>query len=550
MATHNKEVNNRRLTIKLIGYLFLFSMLYTLIHSAIDLNKEYKIEVEKIDNSFSQIEKTVLEQLAFSLWQMDDAQLKIQLDATLKLKGVVFVEIIEKEKSLISVGAEQTSEFKEMKFELKYYSSDISSKLGHVRVQVSYSNIIKNLLENVISVVISELFKFLILAVLLLIVVHKLIIKHLLNMADYANNIDIDNLNQPLKLDKKLNNNKFDVLDNVSDAINKMRIKLLADIEQMEVVQSKLSLSNKKMEKEIADRINAQNEIKELNEELEQKVFERTEELEDSNEELQKTFNNLQNTQSQLIHSEKMASLGGLVAGVAHEINTPVGMGLTGITHFLDITKNIKKLYSEDNMSEEEFDEYLNTSNDLARSINANLVRAADLIRSFKQVAVDQSSEARRIFNLNVYIHEILVSLRNFTRKTKVNIEIDCPSHIKINSYPGSFSQILTNLVMNSLHHGFDKDGEGTIKISIKAEENSLILKYSDDGKGIKKADLPKIYDPFYTTNREDGGSGLGMNILYNIIKTSFNGNIQCVSDENQGVDFTIELHNIEFVGV
>ncbi|NQY94346.1 MAG: HAMP domain-containing histidine kinase, partial [Campylobacteraceae bacterium] len=256
----------------------------------------------------------------------------------------------------------------------------------------------------------------------------------------------------------------------------------------------------------------------------------------------------LTNTQDQLIHSEKMASLGGLVAGVAHEINTPVGMGLTGITHFLDISKKIKQLYIDDDMSEEEFEEFLNTSNDLANSINANLVRAADLIRSFKQVAVDQSSEAKRIFNLNVYIQEVLVSLRNFTKKTKINIVVDCPRELKINSYPGSFSQIITNLVMNSLHHGFSPGEKGKIVISMKLEGNSLMMKYTDDGKGIKKEDLPRIYDPFYTTNREDGGSGLGMNILYNIVTTSFNGKIECISAENEGVVFLIEMNDIEFI--
>ena len=215
-----------------------------------------------------------------------------------------------------------------------------------------------------------------------------------------------------------------------------------------------------------------------------------------------------------------------------------------------DVNESIKKLYSDNDMSEEEFVEYLDTSNDLAISINTNLVRAADLIKSFKQVAVDQSSEAKRVFNLNVYLHEILVSLRNYIRKTNINVEVICPSDIKINSFPGAFSQIVTNLVMNSLHHGFDKDDSGIIKIVVEIDKKSLIIKYSDTGKGIKKADLPKIYDPFYTTNREDGGSGLGMNILYNIINTSFNGKIECQSEENEGVLFLIEMNNIEFVGV
>mgnify|MGYP000406135378 CR=1 FL=1 len=130
------KIKGRRLTSKLIGYLFIFIIFFTLIHSAINLKREYDLKVEKINESFIQIQDTILKQLSFSLWQMDDTQLKIQLEATLKLKGVVFVEIIEKGQSLISVGTEQSKDFKESKFKLKYYSSDISSKLGFIRVQV------------------------------------------------------------------------------------------------------------------------------------------------------------------------------------------------------------------------------------------------------------------------------------------------------------------------------------------------------------------------------------------------------------------------------
>lgn len=548
MDIHTNKINDKRLTIKLIAYLFLFSMIYTLVYSVIDFNTKYNEEVKKIDDSFSQIEKTVLEQLALSLWQMDDTQLKIQLNSTLKFRGVVFVEIIEKGKALISVGVKQSTDFKESVFDLQYYASNVSNNLGLVRVQVSYSNITKHLWGDISNLAISELLKFLILTFLLLVVVHNLIIKHLLTMADYAKKLNIEHLNKPLELNRDKNQDKPDVLDNVSEAINQMRKNILAGIGQMEIVQEKLSISNKTMENEIVDKVKAQNEIKVLNEELEQKVYDRTKALEKSNEELQKTLYDLKKMQNQLIHSEKMASLGGLVAGIAHEINTPVGMGLTGITHFLEISKDIKKLYSADNLSEEEFREYLNISNDLAKSININLVRAADLIKSFKQVAVDQSSEAKRVFNLGTYIHEILASMKNITKKSNIEIEIDCKENLIISSYPGAFSQIITNLVMNSYYHGFNETNSGTINIKIISKHNSVILKYSDDGKGIKKADLPKIYNPFYTTNREKGGSGLGMNILYNIIKTTFMGEIECVSVENEGVNFTIELNGIEFV--
>lgn len=274
---------------------------------------------------------------------------------------------------------------------------------------------------------------------------------------------------------------------------------------------------------------------------LEEQNLKRTMELEDANLELEMSLNNLKQTQNQLIESEKMASLGGLVAGVAHEINTPIGIGLTGTSHFQEITNDIKKSYDVDRMTQEEFEEYLKTSGELAHLINVNLKKAANLVKSFKQVAVDQTSEEKRVFNLNEYIHEVLSSIYSVTKKTKLDIEVICDSNLKINSYPGDFSQILTNLIMNSILHGYEKEEEGLLTIEAKKEEDELKLIYRDDGKGIPEENLNKIFDPFFTTNRENGGSGLGLNIIYNIVNSRLNGKIKCNS-QGKGVEFIVTV--------
>lgn len=274
-----------------------------------------------------------------------------------------------------------------------------------------------------------------------------------------------------------------------------------------------------------------------------QKLSRAKKQIEDSNGKLQITIEDLKLTQNKLIESEKMASLGGLVAGVAHEINTPIGIGLTGITHFQQITDTINIKYDKDEMTQEEFEDYLSTSKELSSLIFKNLEKAASLVKSFKQVAVDQSSEEKRIFNLKQYMSEILKSIYAVTKKTNIKIEIDCPDNIKINSFPGAYSQIITNLIMNSIIHGFKEKEAGIISINIDQEDNQIKLIYQDNGKGIKKENLSKIFDPFYTTNRDFGGSGLGLNIIYNIITSTLNGSIQCESEENKGVKFIIILH-------
>ncbi|MCP4970701.1 MAG: HAMP domain-containing protein [Arcobacter sp.] len=275
---------------------------------------------------------------------------------------------------------------------------------------------------------------------------------------------------------------------------------------------------------------------------LKDQVNERTKDLEASNSELKNSISNLKNMQEQLIESEKMASLGGLVSGVAHEINTPVGVALTGITHFQEITTKIKKDYDNEDISEEEFEKYLNTSNELSNIINTNLKRTADLVKSFKQVAVDQTSEKKRKFNVKVYLEEIITSIKNVLRQYKVKINVNVLEEIIINSYPGFYSQIITNLIFNSLRHAYEKEDEGLIDIEVSKVEDNILIEYSDDGKGIKEENLKKIFDPFFTTNREKGGTGLGLNIIYNIIKSNLNGEIICTSKENEGVKFTITL--------
>ncbi len=273
---------------------------------------------------------------------------------------------------------------------------------------------------------------------------------------------------------------------------------------------------------------------------LDQKVNDKTKELSLINNELVFIIDELKKTQEQLVESEKMSALGGLVAGVAHEVNTPVGMALTGITHILDEEKIILKKYEIGEMTEDDFTDFLSLTRELGKSIEFNLNRAANLVRSFKQVAVDQSSEEIRVFNLKDYTEEILTSIHNKIKKTKHTIEINTDPDIKVRSYPGALSQIITNLIFNSLIHGFDESTAGLITINMQKKEDEIELIYQDNGKGISEENLKKIFNPFFTTNRDHGGSGLGMNIIYNLVTSKLHGKIRCESKERNGVTFTI----------
>ncbi|WP_019644391.1 PAS-domain containing protein [Novispirillum itersonii] len=266
--------------------------------------------------------------------------------------------------------------------------------------------------------------------------------------------------------------------------------------------------------------------------------------LERARDEAEAALRTLKSTQKSLIEAEKMASLGGLVAGVAHEINTPVGIVVTTTTHLQEKVKAIRTLFDEGRIRKQDFADFLGVADNATTLLLSNSLRAANLIQSFKQVAVDQTCEERRQFDLRAYVQEVLVSLGPKLKRTPYVVTLDCPEGILMDSYPGPFAQVLTNLVVNSLQHGFDGRDSGQIHMIARREpgSGSVVLTYRDDGVGIPAANLTRIFDPFFTTKRGQGGSGLGMNIVYNIVVQSLKGTITVDSEPGKGVCFTLCL--------
>ena len=315
--------------------------------------------------------------------------------------------------------------------------------------------------------------------------------------------------------------------------------------------ENKESIGFIEMVEDITDRKNAEKELRlsekklrHLNEELENRVIKRTEELMKANETLKKTVEELKQTQEQLVESEKMAALGSLVSGVAHEINTPVGIGVTAASHLVEKVEIYKNLYSEGKLRRSDFEELLLVASESSSLMLSNLRKAIKLIKSFKMVAVDQSSDEKREFFLKEYIGETLRSLNHRLKRGNYHVTINCPDDLKLVSYPGAFYQIFTNLIFNTLVHGFKGQKEGKIGFDITEESGKVIMVFSDNGKGIPDDKIKKIFEPFYTTSRDSGGSGLGLHIVYNIVKGTLKGRIKCESDINIGTRFIIEFPN------
>jgi len=257
---------------------------------------------------------------------------------------------------------------------------------------------------------------------------------------------------------------------------------------------------------------------------------------------------NLKDTQEELVQTEKMASLGRLVAGVAHEINTPLGVGVTAASHLHKEVDKFKKNYLNDELTKTSFESFIDIASQSSDMILKNLERAAKLVDSFKQISVDQSSDEIRDFNVKEYVESIIESLKPSLKKTTHTIDLRCDESLNIESNPGAISQVLSNLIMNSIIHGLEDMRNGKMIIEIKKIDNDLKIVYKDNGKGMSKQNLVKIFDPFFTTKRASGGSGLGTHIIYNVITQKLNGNITAESTQGDGLKFIIKLKGIKYV--
>ncbi len=282
--------------------------------------------------------------------------------------------------------------------------------------------------------------------------------------------------------------------------------------------------------------------LRSLNEQLESRVEQRTAALQEANRELRSTLERLTLAQRQLFEAEKLASLGGMVAGIAHEINTPLGIGVTAASHLRGEAQRLSQQIEAGALDDASLQAFRRTASESSELILRNLQRADRLIRSFKQVAVDQSSEDRRVVDLGASLDEILTALGPTLKKTLHRVELECPPGLVIETAPGALHQIVTNLVMNSLVHGFEDGSAGSIRIVVSRSGNDVLVDYADDGRGMDAAVSARVFEPFFTTRRGQGGSGLGLHITYSLVTQVLGGSITCESAPGAGTRFHIRL--------
>ncbi len=289
------------------------------------------------------------------------------------------------------------------------------------------------------------------------------------------------------------------------------------------------------MVRDVSERERARQALQEMNEMLEARVIERTQALSSA-------LDDLRRAQTELVRSEKLASLGALVAGVAHELNTPIGNAVMVASTLADRQREFEAAIAA-GLRRSTLADFLATAREAAQVLNRNLQRAAELVGSFKQLAVDQSSYQRRRFELAEVLQEVVLALSPTLRRSAVLLQHEVAPGLVLDSYPGPLSQVLVNLITNALTHAFEPGAAGTIRVRAGlAGEDRLWLRLADDGRGIAPEHLGRIFDPFFTTRLGQGGSGLGLHIVYTLVTGLLGGRIEVHSAPGTGCEFVIEL--------
>ncbi len=571
---------SRKLLTKVLSVYFILTFVVTLGQ----IVAEYFNTKNHINGELSTLQQTISGSLTRAIWELNTAQALIIADGLLaipSIEGIIvrddsgavitqlgqYIDINERySNQLVKEGirlTEQQSGLFGYTFPLIFEFSGRATQVGDVTLFSSRNIVLDRIKVGIYFLIGNALLKTTFLIILFLIAFRKQLTLPLAELTQQIEELELDNLDNTKVEIQHGDTNELSVM---ADAFNRLIARVQDYKGQLENTQRQLLQSNEKLdqhnlilEQEVARKTSglsqAMMDLQQQKQELEVKQQALREEIErrrhtedalrSKQTELEKLVSDLRQAQDRLVQSEKMAALGGLVAGITHEVNTPVGIGVTATSFLAEKLAVLEHSYQEKTLSPKALEHFIEEAKQGTELLNTNLIRASELIASFKQIAVDQTSEAIRTIQLHEYLNEIIRSLQPHFKKTRHHIEVNCPENMTLSCPAGAISQIFTNLLMNSLIHGFEDIEEGHIHITVVDEGNVVDINYSDDGKGLTADQLEKLFHPFFTTKRDQGGSGLGTHITYNLVRQTLGGSIQVKSEPGHGLSYHIRFPKV-----
>ncbi len=515
--------------IRLLRYVFGCYLLVTVVVTLIQLGAEYSHVKKGVFEEVASLENTFKHSIAESVWTFDRKQLHSTLLGMSQIDVITGIRITDtNHRSLAMIGSVNPppnattspaleNRLFEYHFPIVYYNENTQSDQAIGAGYIFFDNnvIIDRVKYGFTLIIINSVIKTFALWFIFLYFTRKFLAVPINELAEQTMNLT------PSASDKLS-----------TDEYTEIRYR-----DELSCLKSKFD----EMRHAILDKISI---IESHNLTLEKRVEERTAELREVNEEMSGALTHLTDAQDKLIQSEKLSALGALVTGVAHELNTPIGNGLTTVSYVAQSTKQIKKQVAQ-GITRSDLEKYLDEMEEGSQIVNNSLEKASSLVRSFKQISVDRSTSQRRSFIIKEIFVDTLRTLAPLLQEHDHTFTLNVPDNIKMDSYPGPLGEIVNNLVLNALHHGFKERDNGTVQVDVSSEDDNVRFVFMDNGVGISESDLDHVFDPFFTTSLGQGNNGLGLHIVHNIVTAALGGTISIDSQVDSHTTLTMEFPRV-----
>ena len=578
---------SRKLLARVLSFYFVLTFLVT----CVQIGAEYINTKSHITSELLTLEKTFSGSLTRAVWELNTQQAIDIADGLVAIPMIKGITITDENNQIITqlglIPDEETLNIESLNddsteneyfnvtstsnglfghsFPLIFEFSGRTTKVGSVTLLSSNEVIFNRIQVGIYFLIGNAMVKTAALVFLFSIAFSQLLTNPLNELTEQINQFDIDD---PEASKLHVINYEKNELNILQDAYNNLIDELVLYKEQLAQAQSKIISTNSQLdeqnlmlEQEVARKTSSlsttmlkmemqQRELLEQQSKLQaennrRSITEKT--LIETNHDLKSSILELNKAQERLLDAEKMAILGNMSAEVTHEINTPIGVSITSTSYLSDLLIALKTDIDSNKLSKRVLNDFTQNSEQGINLLLNNLGRASELVTSYKQVAVDQISDKIRLVNIGKYLDEIIHSLHPKLKKTNHSIKVDCPENSEIYCHAGALSQIFTNLIINSIIHGFRDINRGVITITVRLTgDDHAHITYQDDGKGLTEVQLSHLFDAFYTTTASQGGTGLGAHIVHDLVQDTLNGKIQASSPPDKGLRYDIEFSSMQ----